>query len=397
MRAFDPWGYLRMLGDTELARDTDSPWAGPIDDAARALVAVGAIASDDAREVLAEYGRTLGDAQDDRTLGQGRVVGLHAEVRLPSGTLRLSHARLGTEETAIAASYRADPRHRRIHEDWIRVPSGWPSGLRSPLLADDRGERASLTFHGSGNDDSWRATLTADPPIAPDTAWLELWGARIACIDDGPTVRTAIEQLDNDDPAHTHLWRCLARSATAFDQALSQATIEALIASGALGGDDPVLEQVEAVRRRLPRRHEPQTRPTAFRGLPAPWPSLIGRRAKTDGPTGLVLIAVKTPEFSGHRVAVDVLQSGADRFTVTARESPTPEPGSPFRGSLEDRELIWWARDDRSNHYLAGRSNDRLQFTTPLDPLATSLELMPTAVDGRAVISVPLEWVTSDA
>jgi hypothetical protein len=37
------------------------------------------------------------------------------------------------------------------------------------------------------------------------------------------------------------------------------------------------------------------------------------------------------------------------------REFPGPGPGPPFRGSVEDLELVWWARDDRGNHYLAER------------------------------------------
>jgi hypothetical protein len=37
------------------------------------------------------------------------------------------------------------------------------------LLADDRGASTPLTFHGSGDDDRWRATLRAQAPIAPGT------------------------------------------------------------------------------------------------------------------------------------------------------------------------------------------------------------------------------------
>ena len=110
-----------------------------------------------------------------------------------------------------------------------------------------------------------------------------------------------------------------------------------------------------------------------------------------------MLVAAETPAFGGHRVAVDVLESGSDRFTVAVREPPGPGPGPPFRGSVEDLELVWWARDDRGNHYLAARDDGELQFTTPLDPLAATLDLMPTAVDCRAVISFPLQWVANNA
>lgn len=83
------------------------------------------------------------------------------------------------------------------------------------------------------------------------------------------------------------------------------------------------------------------------------------------------------------------------RITVATRESPAPLLSLGFRGPVEDQELVWWARDDRGNDYLSARRSDELRFTTPLDPLATTLELMPTAVDCRAVITFSLRWVDS--
>lgn len=212
--------YLRVLGEEQLAdRGLDSPFAGPIDHAAAALVAVGALTADDARVVLADYGLEADDmgAGDGLTDGGCRVVALGADVRLSSGTSRLSHARLSDDETAIAANYRADPQHAGVHRDWIRVPSGWPSGLPPLVLADDRGAKVALTFHGSGNDDRWQATLRAESPVAPDTAWIEFCDARIRCIDNRPAVRVAIEPLRDGNPAHTYLRRDLARSEPDFD------------------------------------------------------------------------------------------------------------------------------------------------------------------------------------
>lgn len=156
-----------------------------------------------------------------------------------------------------------------------------------------------------------------------------------------------------------------------------------------------MLKQLEAVQRELSRPHGQQTRATGLRTMPDPWRSVIQRRGHPDGPTGLVLIAATTPTFAGHRVAVDVLESVSDGFTVATRESPAPLLSLGFRGPVEDQELVWWARDDRGNDYLSARRSDELRFTTPLDPLATTLELMPTAVDCRAVITFSLRWVDS--
>lgn len=105
-----------------------------------------------------------------------------------------------------------------------------------------------------------------------------------------------------------------------------------------------------------------------------------------------MLVAAETLAFGGHRVAVDVLESGPDGFIVAVRESPPPRPGPPWRGPVEDRELVWWARDDRGNHYLAAHGDDEeLRFPTPLDPLAATLDLMPTAIGCQAIISFPLQ------
>jgi len=201
MGGFDAKRYLRMLGEMELADHAPhSPWAGPVDHAAAALVAVGAIDVDDARSVLDEYGWVDESVGDGPAAGGRRVVALNADVRLPSGVLRLSHALLGDDETVIAASYRADPQRTGIYHDWIRVPSGWTSGLQPLLLADDRGARTPLMFHGSGNDDRWRATLLTESPIASDTSWIELSGTRIPCIGNGPAVRVTIKPVPTQTP-----------------------------------------------------------------------------------------------------------------------------------------------------------------------------------------------------
>lgn len=259
------------------------------------------------------------------------------------------------------------------------------------------GRKTTLSFHGQGNDDRWQATLRAKPPIAPTTTWIELGHARLKCIDDRPDVRIAIEPLQAANPAHSHLWRYLSRCDPVFDRRALNTTVDALLASGHLNADDPVLKQYAAVRSQLPNRNSPRTAPRGFRTLPEPWRSLIPRRGKTDGPTGLVLIAAEVPTFSGHRIAVDALGSFQDRFTLATRQAPAPLKTTSFRGSVHDQELVWWARDDRGNHYLADWESDELRSSTPLDQLATKLELIPTAVDSRAVISFSLQWVPGNS
>ncbi len=194
MASFDAERYLRDLGEQQLADEGPAfaAFASRLDHAAAALVAVGAITADDATAVLAHYREAPAEAVSS-FLVSCRVAALNAEVPLPCGTLRLSHARLSENETAIVASYRQDPQAPSTHNDWIRLPSGWPSGLQPLVLTDDRGASSTLTFHGWGNDSRWQATLSAIATLAPDTAWLDLCDMRIRCIDDHPQVGIAIE------------------------------------------------------------------------------------------------------------------------------------------------------------------------------------------------------------
>ena len=76
-----------------------------------------------------------------------------------------------------------------------------------------------------------------------------------------------------------------------------------------------------------------------------------------------------------------------------------PHPGNL---DLEERSLTWWARDDRGNHYLghwngSHRHDDAIKtgtlaFAPALDPLATRLDVLPTGLTERAVISFALSW-----
>jgi hypothetical protein len=394
MAGFDAEAYLRAVGDDQQAVDgpLDETFAGGVDYAAAALVAVGAIAVDRAVAVLAGFGWKARVPVARECPDRCRVVGLNAEVRIQSGMLRLSHARLNEAGTAIVASYIIDHEEARIHHDWIRVPSGWPSGLQPLSVIDDTGTQVSLSFDGWGNDDRWQATLRTTSPVSPATAWLELAGTRVACIDDRPNVQIALEAPAETDAAHAHLWRYLSRCDPVFDSFALDATARVLLASGHLKADDPVLKQFNAVRNELPNRNSPHTAPRGFRNLPEPWRTVIARRGTADGPTGLVLVAAELVELGGHRVAVDVLESFPDCFTLKTRQSPAPQQSVRFRGAVEDNELVWWARDDRGNHYLADWESSLLRFSTSLDPLARELTLMPTTPTSRAIISFPLQW-----
>ena len=77
----------------------------------------------------------------------------------------------------------------------------------------------------------------------------------------------------------------------------------------------------------------------------------------------------------------------AGRVHDRGRGIPTRQRAQPGPIDLEDRALVWWARDDRGNHYLGhwegSRADEAVQtgtlaFSPALDPLAKRVELLPT-------------------
>ena len=131
--------------------------------------------------------------------------------------------------------------------------------------------------------------------------------------------------------------------------------------------------------------------------LDEPWRSLVARAGRQDGPKGTIAVGAVTGEFDRHRVAILAIDSGPNGFTVEAEVTP---PDEAYRRVpvIDDRGLVWWARDDRGSHYLGtwaswsggdGTMTGELRFWPPLDPTAARLELMPTAINARAVIPGP--------
>jgi hypothetical protein len=307
------------------------------------------------------------------------------------GVIRLRYAVFGEPGVSIAARYAAHPDRADARHDWIRVPSNLPSGLEPLVLGDDRGNRLPLEFNGSGNDDRWRAYLSSERSIATDSAWLELDGTRVECRDRSIPAEVWTEQLRSADPARDHLWRMIAAADHEPPRKPPAATVDALVAAGALAADDPVLAQFDIARRAVPRRFGEDRFGRGGQSLEEPWASLIRRRGRADGPTGTLQIGAATPEFDGHRVAVDFVESRSSGFTVVFAESPRAQGWGWDARTVEDHHLIWWARDDRGNCHLAYRDDAGDQsFSTPLDPRATRLELLPTTPRARAVISFAL-------
>jgi hypothetical protein len=199
MMAFDAELYLRRKGEELLAGPAGDgqPDSSSLASAAAALVAVGALSARQAEAVLDEFdpawavefrarrpgwqcaSHVVGHISLER-IAHARVVALGDELTLPAGTLRLRYAVLEQDHTALFADFhvRETPTGLR---DWIRVPSGMPSGLTltRPELTDESGTARTLEFNGHGNDDRWSGQFFTDTAIAIDASWIELYGTRI--------------------------------------------------------------------------------------------------------------------------------------------------------------------------------------------------------------------------
>ncbi len=420
MSGFDAEWYLRQLGENTLAgsvADTGGELAN-LRHATAALVAVGAIEPALAGAVVSDYGIAqaarrglvefvltrvaLSDTAASLRPPPGqRVVGLDDQIERPEGTLRLRYATLDEHQTAVSAVYTPRGTRRDSGRGWLGRPTGLPPTLSNAVLADDQGNTASLEFSGRGSDYRWELTLTADQPLATDTTWLELAGRRIRLLDRPLGLTVQIEPLTDADPAHRHLWRQLARHPHSPEEQGLGASIDALTAAGALDPADPVIELVHRVGEGEPGHVARASGNGVVRGEPEPWQALRRREGRTDGPKGTIFVGAITPEFDRHFAAAYYLESGPDSFSIEAAVSPPDNEHNPELSDFEDRALIWWARDDRGNHYLGnweGSSADvtvvsgTIAFSSALDPLAERLELLPTAPAARAVISFPLRW-----
>lgn len=418
MSDFDAELYLRLLGERQLlSRDANQGGrATPLDGAADALLAVGVVDRTVADAVLDDYGLATAlrspHGQHRRTMmrrwsqqggppvelsGQ-RVASIGVTLDALGGTLELRHVRFG-EDTQVAFGFQAsNPRPSQLgHTMTIgHGPGQLPWGSPAPTLRDDQGASAVATFSGGGGGSGWTGTLHA-AGLSPATRWLELDGVRVPLGEAQPGAAVSIEELPPAGGAERYLWHRLAVPERPWGRpGQLEPGIDALIAAGALAADDDVIERVRTVAARLPSHPGMGMAGPSGGRLPQPWQSLVARVGRDDGPVGTVATNAQTPEFAGHRVAVLALDSNAGAFSAEIEVTPNVMAGG------EGSTLAWWARDDRGNHYLgsagswsgdAQHGRGTLGFWPALDPVATMLELMPTALTHRAIIAMPLAFV----
>jgi len=419
VEAFDAELYLRLIGEQMLldrGNPTGGPWRPPISEAAGALVAIGVIPASQADAVLDDYSlaaalrndphfrrRTMLAGRSHRREGKPlkprRMVPCERTIEQPHATVHVRWVSLTEDATSVAVMWRPD----------TSLP--W-SGAGPPqaTLSDDRGTAEAAHFVGSGSNEGMLGTLTTVRPLAPDTAWIELDGTRLELTSEASGFDVSLERLPEQNPAHRYLWCQIAWRHELHGQNSIEPAIDALVAAGALSADDPLLDGLRAVTDAM----QPSA-PGAAPGMahqvgqiPESWRSLLVRQGRRDGPTGSIVLGAVTPVFEGFSVAVLDLRSDREAFQVEVEVSPTGGIGHPVASdwSVQPRQLAWWARDDRGNHYLGHTAywssngnygQGSIGFRPALDPSATQLEILPTAETTRAVIGFSLRWATEPA
>jgi hypothetical protein len=386
--------------------------------AARALISAGSLDEDTANSVFDEYdlalcvrGRQIkarhwGDtslASEKVELSASRTVVGPYPVGKQSAELVLHEVRFADDATYVELSW-ASAQNINPIKNWQTPPP------RSVIIADDRGATAQASPGRSGHSvGSWEATFVTEKALSPATTWLEIDGERVALPPPGrPTAVRTEPVAPPADPFKAMLFRELMDT---LDRRVVEAAVAALVATGSLSGDDPMLAEVEQLAEALSRQR-------AVDGLPEPWASMFGRVGKHDGPVGFLPIGAAVNTNDGWSARFDSLFSEAEKFRVTVAASPprvllsggramVPLLGGHVDPLRTDAVAIeWGAEDDVGNSYLAvarfggggsrGVVEGELLFRSPLDPRARSLSLLATGLRERAIVTVPLEGLEAN-
>ena len=265
-----PERYLRLLAERALLDGQHRPPTGSaLERAAAALAGAGVLGGEVAHRVVEEYGLAaavrgrlppdwrnyVGVPGSTATveLRPPTVVPGPIDVALPVADLTILWVRFGDEDTVIGV----------IAMLAMGIPAGGPPSLQ---VADDRGTSGTATLgnvRGSG-DGRFQVTFTT-VPLSAKTAWLELNGRRVVLPARRPSgAQVLIEPVPSRSSALGYLWHEAAVSVDPLPRPRdTTASIEALVAVGAVDPSDPELQAVRDVSAALggrARRAGPATR-----------------------------------------------------------------------------------------------------------------------------------------
>ncbi|HEY9241429.1 MAG TPA: hypothetical protein VIP48_05575 [Streptosporangiaceae bacterium] len=280
-------------------------------------------------------------------------------------------------------------------------------------LTDDQGRHYRLDYETAEGGWHQYGVLSISPVPPSGTRWLDLPAGsggvlRIELNRPDPAARVASQPIRPATAGEQLLTAAadtllgggsmVGMSATALAASLAEVET-ALCAVGALPAGSAAVAHLAALcqHRSVEVRGDLATRAQAA-GLPGPWASVLAGRhdGPGDGRAGLLPLAAVLPETDGARFVLGGLCCWERQVTMPVVAwgwAPRPRvfrPGQPFS---------WWARDDtgrwhvgRTSPYHLPARTFQVEFTPPLHPGATSLDIMLTGAASRVTVSVPLRW-----
>ncbi len=416
MSEFDAERYLRLLGERELASGADLQHAelngrAQLAPAAAAFVACGVLDADSAGAISSDYRRAdalrLGDHHrlghavstapsiaPAEPLAPRRVHALESEIHLENGRKLLLHSLTIAEDDAWLQA--------EIHSE---VPFQHGVGAGGPALSirTPEGKEIALGFSGGYSDHHARGRFSLQGVLDPTCSYIDVDGTRVELPPPAEPPPVLVESFGSAGVGLRYLWQLLATVGHRPQRQNIEGALAALQAAGVVAEDDAEVAAIRWVtdlqqgRSRHLRGSGAGTPPAP--GVPAPWRSLLAGPRPTSGARGAIALAATTPVFDGVSIAINHLRSTAEGLAIDA-ETTGPADSHPGFSAHYSVPLAWWAADDRGHHYLGeidGWSSNEsggkgeIRFG-PLDPEASELTFAVTALNARALISVPLDW-----
>jgi hypothetical protein len=425
---------LRRLGERQVRAAVEEqpfgPWA-PVAVAAGALTALGRLDTGEAATLVAEYDAASAcrrsqspghvsvsynpPAVPPAPAAPPRVVSVARRYATDWGRLDVHYAVLGQRTTELVVTLHLRPT-RGLTAFGEPGLAGWTDGTL--IVADDRG--GTTTAEWSGADvhtaERRRGWLLTSAPLAADARWLDVGGRRI---DLGPPAPPTAVRFTPDPPPPgaagllVRLGEEIARGlypAERYrepDRSPVEVILETLIAAGELATDDPAVAQVRLL---AAARLAPPGTP-APPGLTEPWATLLGHPHHTDAPWAVRTLSGTVPAVNGlpfALVAVTSTSAYAElrlvELAATGPVRPAPPPlldPSPYGGGSPPGSdaTTWTAVDDLRHHHQGtfvrhGTPGQRayVMLQPALHPDAGELRLTATGPEGRADLTVALDW-----
>jgi len=277
-------------------------------------------------------------------------------------------------------------------------------------LSDDQGRPYRLRFEAA---EGWQERGVLDIfPVPPEgTRWLDLPtglgpAIRIDLAGPGPAARVSrrrVTPLAVGDQLLTAVAETMLGGgplagveATLLADSLAE-VVQALEAAQALPPGSRVAARLAALcqRRAIEVRGPLAGRCRSVR-LPESWASVLGNSQRRDGWPGVAPATAVLPEIDGARFVLAGLSSWERQASLQMFAWGWRWPSGGFPAG---RPFSWWARDDSGRWHVgrltphhAAAGTVALELTPPLDPAATTLDIMVTGRSSRVTATVPLDW-----